>query len=201
MPISPLPNETLLSEKIAKGDEQAFKIVYNHYHKNVYTFALWYLKSELDAEEVVQESFLKLWLLGDKLIEIENLQKYLRTIVGNKALDRLRSNSKQIATSSLEDTEEIRWVNNETEEGILLNDLKQIYQNALSRLPEQQRKIYLMCKEQGMKNDEVAQQLKLSPHTVRTHLKLALRFLRSYIKLQTNHTLSWFICSIILKFF
>ncbi|ERJ60460.1 RNA polymerase sigma-70 factor [Sphingobacterium paucimobilis] len=186
MAIRPLFNEQELLAKTAKGDHYAFKKLYEHYHKNVYTFSLWYLKSEADAEEVVQETFLKLWLMGEALTGLENLQKYLCTIAGNKSLDMLRSRARRLKTSTYLDDENNQPFHNETEESILLKDFKSLLNEAVTRLPTQQRRVYQLCKEQGFKNDEVAKQLNLSPLTVRTHMKLALRFVRNYIEKHSN---------------
>lgn len=194
MAITPLPNELQLLAQVAKGDEHAFKSIYDHYHENVYAFSLWYLKSEADAEEVVQETFLKLWIQGKALEQIENLQNYLRTIAGNKSLDMLRRRAKQMKVSSFDDTKESaesvenQLFHNETEEAILLKEFKQLLNDAVGQLPVQQKLVYQLCKEQGLKNDEVAKQLKLSPLTVRTHMKLALRFVREYIKKRSDET-------------
>lgn len=181
MAISPLINENELLAKIAEGDQNALSKIYNHYNKHVYTFAFRYLKSEPDAEEIVQETFLKIWLMGRAAVEIRSLQTYLKTIAVNKCLDRLRYQARRIKTVSISGDELNEPGHNETEEGILLNDLNQIMQRGISQLPDQQKLIYRLCKEQGLKNDEVARQLNLSPHTVRMHMKLALRSLKNYM--------------------
>jgi RNA polymerase sigma-70 factor (family 1) len=186
MPINPLINESELLAELARGEQYALRKIYDHYHKIVYAFALWYLKSEPEAEEVMQETFLKLWLMGDTAIEIRSLQQYLKSIAGNKSLDLLRFRARRISTVSIYGNDLSDPVHNETEERIMLNDLQQIVQKGISQLPEQQKLIYQLCKEQGLKNDEVARQLNLSPHTVRTHMKLALKFLRDYMIKQTG---------------
>lgn len=186
MALKPLFNESELLAQIAQGDQRALKKIYDHYHENVYAFSLWYLKSEPDAEEVVQETFLKLWLKGSSAIEINNLQKYLRTIAGNKSLDMLRYQARRLKTVVYTEDEDREPGHNETEESILFNDVRQILQEGIAQLPDQQKLIYQLCNEQGLKNDEVALQLNLSPHTVRTHMKLALKFLRIYISKHTD---------------
>ena len=186
MAIIPLINENELLAELARGDQHALRKIYEHYHKNVYAFALWYLKSEPEAEEVVQETFLKLWLMGYAITEIRNLQQYLKTIAGNKSLDMLRFRARRISTVSIYGDNLAEPGHRETEEGILLNDLQQTLRKGISQLPEQQKLIYQLCKEQGLKNDDVARQLNLSPHTVRTHMKLALKFLRAYMITRTG---------------
>lgn len=182
MAITPLHDEKTLLAQLAEGDEYAFKKIYSHYHEHVYMFSLWYLKSPTEAEEVVQETFLKLWLLGTAVKQIDDLRKYLRSIAGNKALDLLRQRARRIKTTTIDDLEDSGPIHHDTEEGILLKEFRKMVSDGVAQLPQQQRLVYQLCQEQGLKNDEVAKKLDLSPLTVRTHMKLALRFLRTYIR-------------------
>lgn len=180
MVIKNLKTENELLRQTEAGKQEAFKVIYNKYHQRVYTFSLWYLKSEVDAEEVVQEIFLKLWQLRTESVEIDNLDGFLKTLTRNRSLDILRKRAREAkADAALA----VNWRenHNDTEEQILLNDTKKVLKEAIDLLPRQQRVVYQLCSEQGLKNDEVAQQLNLSPLTVRTHMKLALKFLRSYV--------------------
>jgi RNA polymerase sigma-70 factor (ECF subfamily) len=85
-----LLNESELLAKIAEGDQRAFKIVYDRYRPQVYTFSLKYLKSTVQAEEVVQEIFLKIWRLKERLLEINDIESFILTIARNKSFDLLR---------------------------------------------------------------------------------------------------------------
>ncbi|WP_300600912.1 RNA polymerase sigma-70 factor [Niabella sp.] len=178
-----IENELLL--RISHGDQDAFKAVYDRFHEQVYTFSLWYLKSETEAEEVVQEVFLKLWQLGAGCANIEHLAAFLRTLTRNRSLDILRSRArKHRADTALAANRQV--THNDTEEQVLLNDAKKILEEAINLLPEQQKRVYRLCGQQGLKNDEVAKQLNLSPLTVRTHMKLALRSLRAHLVKHTD---------------
>lgn len=185
MDIENLDIEAELLGKIATGDQDAFKLIYNQYHQSVYTFSIWYLKSEVDAEEMTQEVFLKLWQLGPEAINIQNLNSYLKILTRNRSLDMLRKRSRE-AKADLNIAVNWQENHNETEEQILLNDTKKVLNEAIDLLPQQQKLVYQLCRQQGLKNDEVARQLNLSPLTVRTHMKLALKFLRSYIVQNTD---------------
>lgn len=177
---NPLTDEIGLLHKIAEGDERAFGQVYDfHYHK-VYTFAFYILKSDVQAEEVAQETFLKLWKQGDQLKNIKNLEGFLITVSRNRALDILRRNKLEVRTSQLRNKE---WVemHNETEERILLNDTHKIIQKAIDQLPAQQRQVYQLCHQEGLKYEKVAEKLNLSVFTVQSYMKLALKNLRKQL--------------------
>lgn len=185
MTINTLNTDSKLLDRMGVGDQDAFIIIYNRYHERVYTFSLWYLKYEVEAEEVVQEVFLKLWQLGTEAAKINNLESFLRTLTRNRSLDMLR---KRASEAKADTVLAINWQenHNDTEDQILLNDTKKVLQQAIDLLPKQQRLVYELCGQQGLKNDEVAEQLNLSPLTVRTHMKLALKFLRTYMVRNTD---------------
>src|SRR5690606_19383423 len=69
-----------------------------------------------------------------------------------------------------------------TTEVVLLNETKRIIEDAIERLPPQQRTVYQLCQQQGLKYDEAAQQLDIAPATVQTHMKLALKFMRAQLR-------------------
>jgi RNA polymerase sigma-70 factor (family 1) len=185
MAITPLHSEHELLAKVAKGDEYAFGLLYNQYNKKVYGFALQLLNSEILAEEVMQVTMLKLWQMEEGLTGIQNLDAYLRVISRNisyNMLRRLKLEQNASETLGREWLEE----HNETEEQIMLKDTKKILQEAIDALPPQQKLVYKFCHEEGMKYEEVAKKLNLSPLSVQTYMKLALRFLRTYIGKRTD---------------
>lgn len=177
-----------LLKRVAKGDERAFEIIYYHYSRKIYFFSLRTLQSPILAEEVVQEVMLKLWRMGALLNDINHLERYLKTASRNASLNLLR---RQEIERRANDLVGISWdeANNETEELLLLNDTRRLLEEAIALLPPQQQEVYRLCHQQGLKYEEVAQKLHLAPTTVATHMKLALRFLRSYLQKHTDVTI------------
>ncbi|SMD17030.1 RNA polymerase sigma factor [Pedobacter nyackensis] len=179
--------ECTLLAKVADGDHQAFRNIYQKYYNKVYTFSIRILHSQLLAEEVVQESMLKLWLMGPGVININNLDSYLKRIARNCAIDLLKRKELELKTDGkLGNTWEES--HNETEEQILLNDVRKILNDGVSLLPQQQKLVYQLCHLEGLKYEEAANRLNLSVLTVQSYMKLALRFLRNYIKAHTDIT-------------
>lgn len=185
MAIIPINNESDLLAKIAEGDERAFTTIYEYYQHKIYTFCLPILHSELLAEEVVQEAMLKLWRMGFQLKTITNLDSYLKSIARNRAIDLLR-HQKLVVRTDQALTHTWKEEHNETEEQIILNDTEKVLKDAIGQLPKQQKLVYQLSQQKGLKNDEIAAQLSLSPATVQTHLKLAMKFLREHIKKNTD---------------
>ena len=196
MRVNPFPNEQSVLIKIAAGDHQAFREVYDFYYQSIYKYALHLLKSELLAEEIIQETFLKIWINRLRLPEILNLESYLVTIARNRSLDILRQSALRYRKDqTLKNTFE--FSTNETEEQIILKDTRLILSEAIAQLPPQQKQVYELCKQQGLKYDEVAKIMNFSPLTVQSYMKIALRAIREYMDKNTDII----IMAIILKLF
>lgn len=180
-----LPDELELLSSIAEGNERAFKKVYYAYYNRIFSFSLGMLQSRMLAEEVVQESMIKIWQMGDELKTIKNLDAYLKTIARNLTLNLLkrkeleRKANKALSAGSTE-------LHNETEESILLNESRKILEEGIDMLPTQQRLVYKLCQQEGLKYEEAAKQLNISHGSVQTHMKLALKFLRNHIRQNTD---------------
>lgn len=181
MAIKSIPNEQALLAKIAMKDQYAFKIIYDQYRKLVYSSALKLLRDDHQAEEILQEVFMKLWLMGEELNKIRHLESYLNTLVRNRSLNVLRRMALDARTDKVLvlDWEE---QHNETEERILLNEYNRVLQEGIEKLTPKQREVYQLCHGEGLKYEEAAQKLGISILTVKTHMQLALRSLRKHIK-------------------
>ncbi|MCK7556367.1 sigma-70 family RNA polymerase sigma factor [Chitinophaga sedimenti] len=139
MGISPVYSERELLERVAGRDQQAFRIVYNTYGKKVYTYALQLLHSEFEAEEMVQDVFLKIWLMGDRIREISSLEAYLRTLTKHRSLNALR---RMALDGRIEKAlgREWREENSDLAEEMLIKDIRGVLNRAIEALPKQQKR-------------------------------------------------------------
>lgn len=178
-------SEQELLRRVAEGSSVAFKILYDKYQKQVYNKALFLLRSETLAEEVLQEVMLKLWQNADKLDGNSNVAAYLTTLTKNRSFQFLRRKVLEAKTNILLGQ---TWSesHNETEEQIFLEETRSVLANGIAQLPPQQKLVYELCHQKGLKYEEVALQLQLSPETVKSYMKLSLRFLRNYIARHTD---------------
>lgn len=177
-------SEKELLDKISGQDQYAFKLIFDAYRPQVYTFALKHLKSSLQAEEAVQEVFLKLWRLEDRLKEVRDLENFLLTLTKNKSLDMLRR-MKLEAKNFGEMPEDYEGESNDTEDLVLLNETRRILDKGVTLLPKQQQLVYELRNQQGLDMEQIAKKLDISPITAQRHLNMALTFLRTYVR---NHT-------------
>lgn len=167
--------------KIADGDQQAFRLIFDAYRNRVFTYAVRYLKSKELSEEIVQEVFLKIWVKRESLPEIGNFGGFIRTVATNLTFDALRKKALDYKTTN---DPQHKWsdLDNATEEDILLKDSRAYMAMAIDQLPKQQKLVYQLCYIDGLKQKDVAKQLNISPLTVKVHLREAIRTLKAHLK-------------------
>lgn len=159
------------------GQESAFKKVFDQHFARLYTFSFRLLKNKQQAEEVVNDAFLNVWMNRYKLNENLPVLPYLYTITRRLSLNSLRN----IANSQKAIDQlwlQMKRLSNETEEAILLSDLKEFTEKAVVNLPAQQQLVFRMSRYEGLSYDEIAERLNLSRNTVKNHLISALKSLR-----------------------
>jgi RNA polymerase sigma-70 factor (family 1) len=166
---------------IATGNEPAFAELFRRYDKRIYPFVLNMIRSESQAEDITHEIFIKLWLHRSKLPHIERPDAYILTIASRHTLDHIKSNLNQAKMAQQLSYTMANASSNVTEETLLYRQSLELVEQAVERLPEQQRKVYSLSRKEGYTNDEIAHQLNISRHTVRNHLAEALRSIRRYL--------------------
>lgn len=174
--------------RIANGDEQAFKIVYEYFFPKIRVFARNMLHDDEQALEVAQDVLLAFWKMGRTLLEIRNPEGFLTTLSKRRTIDVLRKN---IAVRNAERIANVAWQEGEmeTEHRVAYNELRNLLAEGADLLPPQQRRAYQLCYEQGLKYEEAARVMEISPGTVQGHIKRALRFIRGYLSQHLTLTL------------
>lgn len=184
----PLPNEYELLARIAKGDEKAFEAIFHHYRRRVYAYAYHLSGSSEQADELVQDVFLKVWLHRDKIPHVLRFDNWLFTIARNQVFDMLKNMARE--TSLKRQMAGIQAADaNPTEEKIRIRENEEQLQRALDQLPPRQKLIFTMSRHQGMKHEEIATHLHISRHTVKTHLVQALKTLKDTLHYQSDNIL------------
>jgi RNA polymerase sigma-70 factor (ECF subfamily) len=166
-----------LLAQLSKNDEKAFRQLFHAYSDKVYSFSLRLTHSKITAQEMVQEVFLKIWINRASLSTIESFPSYLYVITRNLAFNTLKRIAlEETAKTSLQ--KELRTNHNETEEAIIHQDYQQLLNKTINHLPPQQRLVYSLCHQEGLRYEEVAQRLKISRLTVKTHMQQALKTIK-----------------------
>ena len=167
----------LLILGIQKDDSESFESLYHLYHKRVYAFALSLLNSTSDAEEIVQNVFLALWIQRNSLDISSSFTSYLFGIVRYKVYDFIRQkiNHEAYVKYTFEHNHEYSFI---TEDEISYKELEKSFQQAIQKLPERRREIFLLSRIEKLSYKEISEKLGISENTVDTQIRNALNFLR-----------------------
>jgi RNA polymerase sigma-70 factor (ECF subfamily) len=176
--------------RISEGDPQAFRKMFEEYSPKVYAFALKLTHSSTMAEEMVQDVFMKIWLNRKSLCGIDHFPAYLYAMTRNMALNILKRMAlEEKAKRSI--AQETSGTHSHTEEEIIYTDYHHLLSRAIEGLPPQQKLVYSLCHGEGLKYEEVAQKLRISRLTVKTHMQQALRNIKSHFKILIKILIPW----------
>lgn len=185
-----IENEWL--SRLQSGDEKAFSFLFDHYHRLLYTLAFRYLKSCEEAEDAVQYTFMKIWEQRSSIDFTKGVRSLLFTILKHYVLNELRH--QQIVLGKQEN---IKMLLEESDDDFAENLEKQeLYaclNQAISLLPPQKREICLLKMEDELSNQEIADKMKITVPTVKSHYTQLLKMLRTGI--------NKFICYILFMYF
>ena len=173
-------NEKELFRQIAEGDEKAFRVLFDQYRQRLFLFAWQLCHSTVEAEEVVQDIFLKLWVNRLKLAEVDFPRKYIYVMARNRTLDLLSKIAR--------DQQLIKEVwNNISQSDTYLEDMlqakesQQLINQAISQLSEKKQTIFLLSRRDGLSLDEIAKQMGLSVQTVKNILTETLKHIKAFL--------------------
>jgi RNA polymerase sigma-70 factor (family 1) len=184
--------EKLLLREVEKGNEKAFRVLYDNYVDRVSAYIFKLCKSGPATEEIVQDIFTKLWVSRSSLGEIEVLEAYFFSMARNKAIDYLRHLAKETGLISLLSGEisaiqsTALYNNSEIEDQLDAVELQQLIAKSLGRLSDQKKKIFRLSKVEGWSHDEIAEAMHLSKSTVKNHLSETLQYLKGQISGHPN---------------
>lgn len=171
--------EAKLIALLAEDSEYAFQLLYDRHRKRIYQTGLRYLKSPILAQELVQDVFLKLWFNRKSLNADQSIEAWLYTVAKNNLVNRLKKLSREWqALKSMEKSGEA-FVNN-IENKLQDAQYQELLQKAIQRLPEQQRKAFILSREEQLTYLEIGEKMGISALTVKTHISRALDSIRNY---------------------
>ena len=173
-----------LLHQLMLGDVCAFTEIYNRYKRILYQHAINMLKSREEAKDVLQETFVNLWDNREDLIIKTNLSGYLYKSISNRVLNLMAH--KQVESkyiSSLQGfIDKGEFI---TDHRIRERQLAALIEKEIADLPPKMREVFRMSRISNLSHKEIAEELSLSEHTVRTQVRNALRLLRVKLGLLT----------------
>lgn len=167
-----------LAMRIKVGDEQAFELFFRKYNIRLCAFANKFLNDPEEAQEVVQDMFVKIWEARDEIDPESSLKSYVFKTVQNLSINKLRR--KKVESKYIEIFQFVYVDNHEFSalESLLAKELEAHIINSIKRLPGECRKIFELSRSEGLKYREIAETLNISVKTVETQMSKALRSLR-----------------------
>lgn len=174
-------NEKDLLHQIADGSEDAFRILFNAYRSKLYTYILKLTRSQEIAEDTVHDVFLKFWENRKTVHQIENLNAYLYRMAHNKAYSGFQRKAKETLILAVLEKEQAEGYQEGSDAGITTKEVRAFIQQAVNKLTPQQKKVFLLSRQEGLKLEEIAHSLNISTNTAKNHLVEALRVIRQEI--------------------
>jgi RNA polymerase sigma-70 factor (ECF subfamily) len=188
------PNsERQLLSRLANGDEVAFREIVKRYKHKLDAFVLQMTRSTVMTEEIVQDSFLQVWLTREGLGNIDSFPKFLFILCRNKAINAFRKTLRE-REKQRELHQSITYANTDIipyEEDVLID----LVQEAVNQLTPQQKKAWEMSRREGRKHAQIADAMQISQETVKKHIQYANASIIAYLKARKDFLLwiSWFI--------
>ncbi|RAJ82111.1 RNA polymerase sigma-70 factor (ECF subfamily) [Chitinophaga dinghuensis] len=166
---------------ISEGNEEAFRQLFFAVLPWLTPYVRKVIKDPDSVEEVIQETFIRIWISRDKLPGIENPKAWIMRVASNECFTWFHKQAAARMTTSLPDSLPEAAVN-QVEEVVASRETLHLIKEAVDHLPPQRRKIYLMSREQGLKTQEIADKLQLSQSYVKNTLSAALNNIREFLQ-------------------
>jgi RNA polymerase sigma-70 factor (ECF subfamily) len=179
----PVLLEKELLEQIAEGSEAAFSMLFKQVVPVLQPSVYKIMQSEEGMQEVIQETFIRVWISRDQLPGLEKPLHWLFRVAANESYTWLR---KQAIRKKHTEGYAATYIAAEAvlangAEIVTLKETSRLVKQAVDRLPAQRRLIYQMSRNEGLKSAEIAEKLNLSHSYVRNTLVVALQSIRDYL--------------------
>ena len=181
----PFDNHDVLLEALRKGEEKAFEYLFDRYYEGLLNYAGRIVRETELAHDLVQETFCKLYEDHASLNIHLSIKSYLYKSVYNSCLNEIKH---QKVVSNYADRELLDFYFSEivqtpeAELALLGEDINNALREAIDKLPERCREIFVMSKLKGMKYREIAESLGISQNTVEGQMAIALKKLREELR-------------------
>lgn len=176
---NPTHNEHELLHRIADDDQQAFAALFYSHHQALGSYLFKLTGSKDISEEITQEAFIKAWQHRATLREINSFRSWLFTVSRNRAFNAMRDQARQLLRHNEWTKTQQQLADPALEPGA--SDLTEAIAKAVEQLPPQQKRAYLLSREQGMTHAQVAASMQLSQETVKRHISMALQSIKQYL--------------------
>lgn len=176
--------DKILFNEIKKGNKEVYESLFSDYYENLVHYAEKYIFDQHASEDLVQELFIFIWEHASRLEITTSLKSYFYQAIRNKCLNYLRN----LKVKDKHYLLYIEAVLQDDDTDVELFDPEIIFniKDAIDELPPQMARIFRLQLLDGLKRDEIAEELDISINSVKTHLKRARVKLREILLRKTN---------------
>lgn len=175
----PLSNEHLLVQAAADGDQDAYAQLYTWYYPNLQVAVNFITQDRHETDEVLQETFLRIWKIREKLLLVKSFENYAFRIARNLVFDLLRR--KKVHLRAMETLEQ-RASAADMPDALEYKELHDTALRAINGLDKQKRDIFLLRTEEGLSFEEIAARYGIAVVTVKKHYYAAFHTLKSVLE-------------------
>lgn len=170
-------NNRILIKKLIAGNEKAYELLLNKFHRQLYAYALTLVQDQASAQDIVQNVFLKTWKSRKKLNPDFSIQSFLYKCVYNEFVNTYQKNKKTMLLHQqyIYSAQEVVSGYGENE----IDKLIEMLNREIKKLPPKCQVIFVLSKKEGLTNYEIAEHLNISIKTVEAQITKAFGVLRS----------------------
>ncbi|MBO9729561.1 MAG: sigma-70 family RNA polymerase sigma factor [Chitinophaga sp.] len=166
-----------LYHRVANGDEAAFRRLLEIHTPQLLAMATRITGSVAVADDLVQDTFLKVWITRDQLTDVIYPAAWIKKICFFLAVNYVRRQTVRDKVMA-----EVAPQQESVEAPIDFQQLLQLVNKAVAQLPEKQQQIYRLSREQGLSIPEIAIHMDLAVSTVKNLLVMALKSIRQFLQ-------------------
>jgi RNA polymerase sigma-70 factor (ECF subfamily) len=167
--------DSSLLAALRKGDELAFRALYERYWTELYTMAYRRLRDEEAAKDIVQNIFVNLWTSRKEVFIENSLVPYLNRAVRNKTISFYKKNLASLSRETQFQHEQVQY---SPESGLEAKELEAVLNNEIAQMSDTMRRAFVLSRQENMSIREIATELSLSEQTIKNNISQALDRLR-----------------------
>jgi RNA polymerase sigma-70 factor (family 1) len=167
--------QKIILQKVAGGDQEAFKTLYLFFSERLLHFAFAIVKVKESSEEIVEDVFIKLWKSRGNLVHVQNIKVYLYSAIKNTALNHISKKAKESITEPFDHIDIELRENQDPERIMITSEMFTRLQKAVDTLPPRCKIIFKLIREDGLKYKEVAEILNISVNTIDAQMAIAVK--------------------------
>ena len=185
-------NENKIREACASNRERGFKMLMDSFQVPIYNYIRRLVVSHEDAEDIIQNVFMKIWIHREALDETMSIKNYIYVLSKREVFNYLRAkyNTHVVLTEDMMTLERPSSIDEPTTD---YRELREAVQSVINTMPPKRRSVFCLSRFKSLTNQEIADKLGISIRTVEKHIELALRTFKEQLGSFFALFVGWFL--------